>query len=92
MTIEQIFICSRIFMACSIFFIIVAVAFYFIFDIKRLIKILRGKACKPLPRKKEKTHCNKPDNKTELLPMHIIDKTQPLVTVEISSVHSKVVL
>jgi hypothetical protein len=88
MTIEQIFICSRIFLACSVFFIIIAVAFYFIFDIKRMIKILRGKACKPLQRKKEsvKNKCEiKRDKKTEL-------KTQPLITMEINIFNEDVAL
>jgi hypothetical protein len=92
MTIEQIFICSRIFLACAVFFIIIAVAFYFIFDIKRLIKILRGKACKPVRHKKERVQnkCDnkrdkKQDNKTELL-------TQPLITLEINSFHEDVAL
>jgi hypothetical protein len=88
MTIEQIFICSRIFLACSVFFIIIAVAFYFIFDIKRMIKILRGKACKPLQRKKESVKNKsdiKRDKKTEL-------KTQPLITMEINIFNEDVAL
>jgi hypothetical protein len=71
-----------------VFFIIIAVAFYFIFDIKRLIKILRGKACKPVQHKKErvKNKCDiKRDNKTELL-------TQPLITVEINSFQEDIAL
>jgi hypothetical protein len=95
MTIEQIFICSKIFLAFAVFFIIIAVAFYFIFDIKRLIKILRGKACRPIRHKKERVQnkCdNKCDNKTELLPIKIDRTTEPLITMEIKSFHEDVAL
>lgn len=84
MTTEQIFACSKIFLACGVLLIAIAVVIFFMFDIRRMVKILRGKKITPTnPKKKTQKQ------KTVLLTKPSCN-TNPMITVDISYIHSDV--
>jgi hypothetical protein len=95
MTIEQMYTCSRIFMLCAVVFVIIAVILYYLFDIKRISKILIGKKITPTYHKKQKTKPVKikpePSNKTVLL-TNPLENTEPMITMDISYIHSDITL
>jgi hypothetical protein len=97
MATEQIFACSKIFLACGIILITIAILIFIVFDIKRMIKILRGKKITPVHNKmsmstsKSKLNLKKLNQKTELLTMPL-GNTQPMITMDISYIHSDIEL
>jgi hypothetical protein len=91
MTTEQIFVCSTIFLACGVILIAIAVLIFFVFDIRRMVKILRGKKITPTHYKKPVTKSRTGKSKTVLL-TKTLGKTEPIITMDISYIHSDVEL
>jgi hypothetical protein len=100
MATEQIFVCSKIFLAFGIVLSTIAILIFIVFDIKRMIKILRGKKITPVHNKMstsksklnlKKLNPQKLNPKTELLTMPL-GNTQPMITMDISYIHSDIEL